>query len=87
MVFAEAGSHEPVRRNAKLDQSRHHRQCPRLRQFPVRGEGRAGRDGNAVGMAVHAQDPVDIVRDLPHQALQRLGEPRDLRPARLGERR
>src|SRR5215471_395361 len=63
LELAEAGGDQMLRRNALADEILHHRDGARRRQRPVRGELRSG-DRAHVGMAVDAQDPGDVGRDL-----------------------
>src|SRR3546814_12613644 len=69
-----------------LDEELHYGDGARRRQLPVRGEGE-GVDRPAVGVPVDAQHPVDVVRNVGGDLLQRAGEAGELRTAVLLDRR
>src|SRR5690606_10812342 len=73
LEFAKAGCGQPVRRHALADQELCNRDGARGREFPVGGEAKRA-DRLLVGMAVNAEDPVDIAWNILRDLKQRRGE-------------
>src|SRR3546814_20978229 len=69
-----------------LDEELHYGDGARRRQLPVRAEGE-GVDRPAVGVPVDAQHPVDVVRHVGGDLLQRAGGAGELRTAVLTDSR
>src|SRR6202040_544787 len=70
LELAKTGGDQALRRYAFADQILHHRDGARRRQFPVRLERRGRAELPRVGMAVDAQHPVDLRRNLLFQVEQ-----------------
>src|ERR1700730_10895889 len=77
LELAEAGGHQPLRRDALADQVLQHRDRAGRREIPVRSELNAV-DRAYVGVAVDPQHPGDLTRNLLVEIEERGAEPVEL---------